>query len=131
MIAGTNLLNNRLRLRSHSIRRTFVRAGRAVFSQLIRWVDLGTAVSEFYPRRLFSNIHFDYGFVTFGITIRRGIPGTPTLSNARILGSPRFHFYRVTFGLHAIAYRRIIQRGLLFLRTRLIGRDGRLVVFAC
>ena len=24
MIAGTNLLNNRLRLRSHSIRRTFV-----------------------------------------------------------------------------------------------------------
>jgi hypothetical protein len=84
MIAGTNLLNNRLRLRSHSIRRTFVRAGRAVFSQLIRWVDLGTAVSEFYPQRLFSNIHFHYGFVPFGMPIRRGIPGTPTPSNARI-----------------------------------------------
>jgi hypothetical protein len=64
---------------------------------------------------------FLHGFVPFAMPIRRMILGTPTPSNAQISGSPRFHFYRVTFGLHAIAYRRIIQR---FPRTRVVGRDG-------
>jgi hypothetical protein len=73
---------------------------------------------------------FLHGFVSFGMPIRRMILGTPTPNNAQISGSPRFHFYRVTLGLHAIAYRRIIQRGLLFPRTRVVGREGSLVVFA-
>jgi hypothetical protein len=39
--------------------------------------------------------------------------------------SLRFRFYLVILCLHAIAYRRIVQRDLL------VGRDRRLAMFAC
>ena len=49
-------------------------------------------------------------------------------AQARLTGrlgpSPRFRFYLVTFGLHAIAYRRIIKRWLLLPRNLLVRRDG-------